>query len=177
MNLRSISTRPVRGEPDVFSITLYRIYPLPWPLVSMSRIQRLLVDASHGQFPLLVVTVSLGTGDDAPALGSGDASGSPCSGALTLAGEMETMVQTVSESCPIVMVLPATWMVPVRGAPVLFPATLYSMYPLPDPPEAKSCIQDAPVEAVQAHSALLAVTVTLGGRPAPPRGSFGSGRP
>jgi len=89
---------PVRGEPDVFFITWYWIYPLPLPFVSARWIQGLFVDAIHWQFPLLVVTVSLGRGDDAPALGSGDASGAPCSDTETLFGETETTVQTVSES-------------------------------------------------------------------------------
>jgi hypothetical protein len=167
---------PVRGDPDVFVITLYRRYPLPVPRVSTSWTQDTLVDAIHWQFPMLVVTVSLGGGEDAAPLGSGETSGAPCSGTETLAGEMETL-QTVSESCLTVTVLPATCKVPVRGPPVLFCVTLYSAYPFPEPLEVSTCIQDRFVDAVQPHSALLAVTLILGGRPAPARGSVGSGRP
>jgi len=68
-------------------------------------------------------------------------------------------------------------MIPVRGVPVVFCITRYWIYPFPVPPDDKSWIHDAPDDALQLHSALLAVTLILGGCNEAPRGSSGSGKP
>lgn len=168
---------PVRGLPDVFFNTLYSIYPLPVPLWVKTLIQDAFPSASQRQSPLLVVTVSLGDGPETAPRGSEGASGAPCSRTETLVGDTDTTLQTVSESCWIVTVFPATCMVPVRGVPVVFCITLYWIYPLPAPPDDKSWIHDVPDDALQLHSAWPVVTLILGGRDEAPRGSFGSGKP
>ncbi len=99
---------PVRGLPDVFCNTLYSTYPLPVPLRVKTFIQDALPSASQRQSPLLVVTVSLAGGPETAPRGSDGASGAPCSRTETLAGDTDTTLQTVSESCLIVTVFPAT---------------------------------------------------------------------
>ena len=168
---------PVRGFPDVFCNTLYSTYPLPVPLRVKTLIQGAFPSASQRQPALLVVTASLAGGPETPPRGSEGASGAPCSRTETLVGDTDTTLQTVSESCWIVTVFPATCMVPVRGVPVVFCVTLYCTVPLPAPPDDRSWIHEAPDDALQLHSALLAVTLILGGRDEAPRGSFGSGKP